>query len=202
MRYPRQQAEVVGLVDNMINGITENPQIFSHCDSVSLQNARSEYALADAALADAESKAAIAAAAKLEKFNKLQQEMKKQIKLGIVDTVDNPIQLGLIGWGTNCAPHQIEIPGSPGNLRIAAQGNDGLLCFTWDKSRSGGPVRNFIVERKQFNGNWSEWQLAGTSYNNEIKLIKQPIGIKLEYQVRASNTSGQTMPTNTVAVVL
>jgi len=58
-------------------------------------------------------------------------------------------------------------------------------------------------ERRTMNKkDWSEWQFAGTSYNSDVKLTKQSIGIKLWYQVRAGNASGQSMPTNTVAVVL
>ena len=205
MRYPRQQAEVVSLVDSMISGISEHSSIFTHCNAAALQTARNEYALADAALTDAESAMALAAERKLEKFNKLQQEMKKQIKLGVVDTVDNPVQLGLIGWGTKRAPQQIDIPGSPTNLKITAQGDNGLLCLVWEKGRNnGGPVRCYTIERRQCNGSnpYGDWMLAATALNNEHKLTKQPIGCKLEYRVKAINSSGESMPTNTVSVVL
>jgi len=43
---------------------------------------------------------------------------------------------------------------------------------------------------------------VGNSFNSEIKLTKQPIGCKLEYQVRAGNASGQIFPSNTISVVL
>jgi len=133
----------------------------------------------------------------------LQTEMKKQIKLGTVDNVNTPENLSFIGWGTKRPPSRIEIPAPPGNLRITAQGDNGMLCLVWEKGRTnGGPVRSHIIERKQFNGNWSEWQFVGSSFNNEIKLTKQPIGIKLEYQVRAGNASGQSCPSNTISVVL
>jgi len=210
MQCPRQQAEVVGLVDNIINGVSEHPEIFTLCDANALQEKRNKFEQDGLALAEAESRVAIAAAAKLESFRQLQEEMKNQIKLGVVNTRYNPEQLVYIGWGTKRDPQQIEIPSSPVNLRITAQGTEGgpepdngMLCFVWDKGRTnGGPVRSYIIERKQFNGDWSQWQFADTSYNNEIKLTKQPIGIKLWYQVRAGNASGQSGPTNTVAVVL
>ena len=203
MRYPRQQADVVGLVDSMISGISEHSAIFTHCNAAALQTARNEYALADAALTDAESAMALAAERKLEKFRKLQQEMKKQIKLGVVDTVDNPVQLGLIGWGTKRAPQQIDIPGSPLDLKIIAQG-DGMICLVWDKSKNGGPIRCYTIERRQCNGSnpYGDWMLAATALNNEYKLAKQPIGVKLEYRIKAVNTSGESFPSNTVSVVL
>ncbi len=202
MQCPRQHAEVVGLVDNIISGVSEHPEIFTLCDAGVLQAKRIKFEQDSAALLDAQSKVAIAASAKLESFRQLQQEMKNQIKLGTVDTCGNPTELSFIGWGTKREPQQIDIPSSPTNLRITAQGDKGMLCLVWDKPRGGGPVRSFIIERKQFNGNWSEWQFAGTSYNSDVKLTKQPIGIKLEYQVRAGNSSGQSYPSNTVAVVL
>ncbi len=204
MRYPRQQAEVVSLVDSMISGISEHSAIFTHCNAAALQTARNEYETANNALTDAESAMALAAERKLEKFNKLQQEMKKQIKLGVVDTVDNPVELSLIGWGTKRAPQQIEIPGSPLDLKITAQG-DGMLCLVWDKSKNGGPIRCYTIERRSFgsqNSAEGDWTLAATALNNEHKLTKQPIGCKLEYRVKAINSSGESMPGNTVSVVL
>ncbi len=203
MQIPRQQAQFVELADHIINGITEHPEIFTICNAAILEAKRVKFQQQAANLIDAESKVAIAAAAKLESYRDLQQEVKNLIKLCTVVTCGNPAELSYIGWGTKRAPRQIEIPASPGNLRITAQGDNGMLCLVWEKGRNnGGPVRSFNVERRQFNGNWSEWQLAGTSYNSDIKLTKQPIGLKLEYQVRAGNSSGQSMPTNTVSVVL
>jgi len=201
MRCPRQQLEVVNLVDQMINGITENPEKFPSCNASVLQADRQQFEQITAALNDAQAQVAIIAAQKLDIFKKMHKNMKCQIKLGVVDNVNSPENLSLIGWGTKRLPTTLEIPGQPGNLKITAQG-EGLLCLIWDKSKNGGPIRSFIIERKQFNGNWSEWQFAGTSYNSDAKLTKQPIGIKLEYQVRAGNASGQSWPTNTVAVVL
>jgi hypothetical protein len=204
MRYPRQQADVAALVDNMIGGITENPAIFTHCNAIALQNARNEYALANNALTDAESAMALAAERKLEKFNKLQQEMKKQIKLGVVDTIDNPVELGLIGWGTKREPQQIDIPAQPTELKITAQGDNGLLCLVWSKGRrDGGPIRYFAIERRQLtSGGGNDWIIISTALKNEAKLVKQPTGTKLEYRVKAINSSGESMPSNTVAVVL
>jgi hypothetical protein len=227
MRYPRQQNEVVGLVDHIINGVTEHPDKFPSCNAAILQAARDQFEQKAAALTDAQAQVAIIAAQKLEAFKKMQKDMKCQIKLGTVDNADTPENLTFIGWATKRPPSQIEIPAQPTNLKIMAQGNNGMLCLVWNKSRYSsekpngyGPVRSYIVERKfaarqqiehstsntehrTSNGNgWSDWQFVGSSFNNEIKLTKQPIGCKLEYQVRASNTSGESFPSNTISVVL
>jgi hypothetical protein len=195
--------QVVELAERMIAGISEHAEKFPSCDTAGLQLLRDEFMQASAGLNDAEAQAKIAAEDKLRKFKKLQMEIKRQLKYGTADTSNNPEEVVLMGWGIRCAPQQIEIPASPGNLRITAQGDNGLLCLVWEKGKNnGGPVRSYIIERKQFNGDWSEWQFAGTSYSGNVKLTKQPIGIKLEYQVRASNTSGESYPSNTIAVVL
>jgi len=206
MRYPRQQSNVVGLVEHIINGVTEHPDIFPHNDPAALQTARDEFAVAEAALYDARSQFLQAAALKQERFNNMQREMKKQIKLGAADNTANPENLSIIGWGIKREPQQLEIPASPGNLRITAQSNDGSLCLIWDKSRhsteklsGGGPVRCYLIERGSNSVNWT---CVSTSFETEVKLLKQPLGCKLEYRVKATNTSGESCPSNTVNVVL
>jgi len=223
--------QVVELADRMIAGISEHPEKFPSCDTAGLQALREEFMQASVNLNDAEAQATIAAEDKLRKFKKLQTEIKRQVKYGTADSSNNPEEVVLMGWGIRRDPQQIEMPGPPGSLKITAQsaegrvGDNGMLCLVWDKSRrGGGPVRSYIIERKQFTGgDWSQWQFAGNSYNNEIKLTKQPphtflrpplmrgyesrrggfaIGVKLWYQVRAGNASGVSCPSNMVAVVL
>ncbi len=202
MRYPREYNNVVSLAENMITGITENPDKFPSCDAAILQSRKDQFAQISAALADAQAQASIIAARKLELFNQLCTDLKCQIKLGSVDNVETPENLTLIGWGTKRPPSQLEIPGGPTGLKIIAQGDNGLLVLVWSKSKTGGPMRNYIIERRQLGASWSEWQFIGTSYNNEVKLKDQPTGIKLEYQIRAGNTSGESLPSNVVSVIL
>jgi len=130
--------------------------------------------------------------------------MKRQIKQGAVDTSNNPEEIVFMGWGLKRDPQTIDIPAQPGELKITAQGNNGLLCLVWRKGKAGGPVRCFTIERRvrPTGGQFGDWLLTATSLNNEAKLLKQPIGVQLEYKIRAINSSGESMPSNTVAVVL
>ena len=198
MQYPRRQVQIVALVEHMIGGISEHADIFKHCDAAELQSARDDYMAANIALTDAYSKVAAAAVDKQKKLNKLQQAMKKQIKLGMVDTCGNPVELTYIGWGGKRSPQQIEKPAQPTDLKIIAQG-DAMVCLAWLKLKAGGPVRTYIIERRANN---QDWTLAATALNNEAKLIHQPTGCKLEYRVKAINTVGETTPSNSVYVVL
>ena len=211
MRFPRTQSDTVALADNMIAGFNEHADIFVHGDPIALQTARDQYAAASAALAEAQANAALAATAKAEKFERLQEEMKKQVKLAVVDTSDDPVELGYIGWGSKHEPQPIEAPAQPSSLKVVAQGT-GMVCLSWRKGRSNaqhgqahgcGPERCFVVQRRQFDEHgWSDWQPGATALNNEAKLLKQPTGCRLEYIVKAINAGGESFPSNTVSVIL
>ena len=130
--------------------------------------------------------------------------MKNDLKLSEVDTVDDPTKLAEIGWGPRQAPQPTEAPGQPNNLHPVAEGQ-GMLWLAWDRPASGGPVRNYIVERREQpagGGEFDDWAIAGTSLNNEINLTEQPRGIQMEYRVTASNTAGESNPSNVASVVL
>ena len=51
-------------------------------------------------------------------------------------------------------------------------------------------------------GEFGEWGQAGIALETETTLMNQPRGPQLEYRVKAINTGGESMPSNTVMVVL
>ncbi len=203
-QYPRTQPNVTAQVESMIAGFIEHPQDFPHADIASLRAAHDEFMQASSDFLNAQSQANIAAERKSEKFERLAAVMKRQIKMAQADCSDDPAKLSQICWGPKANPSPVEIPASPTRLKVIAQ--EGSTVFlSWNKSsrRRGGPVRMYIIERRQLNGDgWQYWQLAANSYNPEVTLTHQPQGVKLDYQVRASNAAGTSYPTNTVAVVL
>ena len=202
-QYPRTQSNVMAQVESMINGFTNHPEDFPHADIPALQAAYNEFMQASADFMSAQSQATLAADRKLEKFNKLSAAMKKQIKLAQTDCSDNPVRLSEICWGPKANPKPIEPPSSPVNLRIIAQ-ESSTIFLSWNKPsrKHGGPVRMYVVERHVQNGNGYNWELVTNSYNNEVTLTNQPQGVKIDYQVRASNAAGTSCPTNIVTVLL
>ena len=46
------------------------------------------------------------------------------------------------------------------------------------------------------------WSHIASAINNEITLKTEPIGLRLEYRIRAVNKGGESCPSNTVCVVL
>ena len=188
----------------MMRGFAEHPEAFPHANIALLNQAYEEFAAADNKLFFIQSQAAVAAANKLEKFRKLQAAMKQQIRQASADCYNDPVKLSYINWGPKAAGHTLEVPAQPNNLKITAiEGSTVFLSWNKSSRKRGGPVRMYIIERWQQNGNSSpNWQLAAASYNPQAALKNQPTGIKLAYQVKASNAAGESCPTNMVTAVL
>jgi hypothetical protein len=129
--------------------------------------------------------------------------MKNDLKLSEVDVAADPEKLTEIGWGPRQDPQPIIAPGSPTELHPIAEGQ-GTIMLAWDKPADGGPVRNYIIERRdqQQDGTFGPWSLCSTTYNCEIDLTDQPINVRLEYRIKASNAAGESMPSNSVSVTL
>jgi len=167
-------------------------------------------------LSKAQAAAKIAAAQKAEKLRQLQAVTRRELKKSQVDTADNPVKLGQIGWGPKADPQSMQVPSQPGNLKIIAQGirgkenKKGILHISWKKSvfKRARFVRFYSVERRQMQSNGSgetllaTWSHISSTMNNEIALKNEPTGSRLEYRVRAVNKGGQSYPTNVISVIL
>ena len=208
--FPTKEAEVVALVETMIAGYTAHPADFPSIDPltdlVALQAAVSNYQGDRNSQEDARAQAKLATVAKDSKLDTLVDLMKNDLKLSEVDTASDPTKLAAIGWAPKSPPQPVQAPGQPTNLHPTAEGQ-GMLWLAWDRpaTGSGGPIRNYIVQRRQQlagGGEFSEWAIVGTSLNNEINLPDEPRGIQMEYRVVAANIGGESLPSNTSAVVL
>ena len=208
--FPRTESEVVALVQTMIAGYTAHPADFPSIDPltdlVALQTALSDYQTDRNSQEDARAQAKIATVTKDDKLDGLTELMKNDLKLSEVDVAAEPEKLTLIGWGPRQQPQPIEAPGQPTNLHPEAEG-PGNIWLKWDspEAGTGGTVRNYIIERREQpvgGGEFGTWDIVGTALNNEINLLDQPRGIQMEYRVKAANVGGESMPSNTSAVVL
>ena len=206
--FPTKEAEIVALVETMIAGYTAHPADFPSIDPlvelVALQTALGDYQTDKNTQEDARAQAKLATVTKDTKLDGLVDIMKNDLKLSEVDTVADPEKLAQIGWGPKSPPQPIEAPGQPDNFHPIAEG-PGTLWLQWDKPASGGQVRNYIIQRRQQpagGGEFGAWTVAGTALNIEINLDEQIRGIQLEYRVIAANIAGESMPSNTAAVVL
>lgn len=214
--YPRTQPEISALTESMIAGYIGHPGDFPSADVAALTTARDQYHSASVALLQAQAAAKIAATQKTEKLEQLQTVTRAQLKRSEVDTADDPVKLGQIGWGPKAEPQSMQAPSAPGNLKITAQGiggennDEGILHLSWRKSefKRARFVRFYNIERRQAesNGNGQipigPWCQVTSTINNKIALKTEPTGSRLEYRVRAVNKGGASYPSNTISVVL
>ena len=156
------------------------------------------------AVAVAQTNAKEAVAAKKKTIKSLVAAMKRDISYAEYVVGEDTEKLGLINWGTRRRREPVKLPGMPVSFEAVLQ-DSGTVYFEWKapSNGGGGPVRSYIVERRVLNGSgFDDWQVVDTTFVTEITLDSQPCGVKLEYRVKASNMSGESLPGNTVAIVL
>jgi hypothetical protein len=202
--FPRTESEIVSLAEAMVAGYTAHAADFPSITVADLQTALTTFQTNRQAQINARSQAQIATETKDEKLDLLVEMMKNDLKLSEVDVADEPEKLTEIGWAPRQQPQPEPLPGQPDELHPTVEGQ-GDIWLEWNSPAYGGIIRNYIIERREQpagGGTFGEWNVVGTSLNNEIHLLEQPRGIQMEYRVKAANVSGESMPSNTSAVVL
>lgn len=204
-QFPKREPDVLALAEQMVNGVTSHAADFPSVDGPALAELVSNYKSQVGQQELAKSQAQVATANKDEVFADMVELMKNDLKLAEVDTADDPQKLYEIGWGPRSGPTPIQAPGTPTDLHPTAEGQ-GSIWLNWEKSPvdPNRPVRIYIIERRdqQQDGTFGPWKLAQTTYNTEIQLTEQPVAIRVEYRVKAANAAGESMPSNSVSVVL
>jgi hypothetical protein len=202
--FPTKEAEVVALAEAMIAGYTAHAAEFPSVTVLDLQTALSGYQTDKSGQDDARAQAKIATETKEATLEDLVELMKNDLKLSEVDVTDDPEKLALIGWGPRQQPQPVPPPGQPENFVPTVEG-PGDVWLKWDNPSNGGTVRNYIIERRDEpagGGDFGPWEVVETSLSKEVHLLEQPRGIQMEYRVIAANVSGESLPSNTAAVVL
>ena len=203
--FPKREADAVALADAMIAGYQQNPSVFPHADVTALQTLRTAYQTKKNEQLDAEAKAQLATEGKDAALVSLEDLMKVQLRQSEVDTADDAEKLGLIGWGPKAPAQPSNPPGQPRNLDPVVQGPS-TLFLDWKAPAPGpgGRVRTYLVERREqvSGGAFNEWHQVGIALDSELTLTEQPRNVQMEYRVIAVNNGGNSLPSNTAAVVL
>ena len=203
--FPKREADAVALADAMIAGYQQNPSVFPHADATTLQTLRTAYQTKKNEQLDAEAKAQLATEGKDAALVSLEDLMKVQLRQSEVDTADDAEKLGLIGWGPKAPAQPSNPPGQPRNLDPVVQGPS-TLFLDWKAPAPGpgGRVRTYLVERREqvSGGAFNEWHQVGIALDSELTLTEQPRNVQMEYRVIAVNNGGNSLPSNTAAVVL
>jgi Fibronectin type III domain len=202
--FPTKEADITALTYRMVFGYMSHPLDFPHANLFALSTGYTSYAGKRDAQVQAKAAVALATENKNRQLATLTGIMKNCLKTSEVDTTANPEKLTLIGWAPRPAPAAAEPPNTPMNFTAVSQGSK-TVFLEWDSPVSGGPVRNYIIHRRQQpagGGQFGEWEIVGTSLNNEINLLAQPRGVQMEYWVKAVNTGGESNFSNTAAIIL
>ncbi len=205
-QFPKAEADVAALAASMMAGYFTHGADFPSADPIALDMARIAYATAKNAQTDAMAAAQVATEAKDTVLDTLEYVMRAELKKSEVDVGGDGEKLEYIGWGPKSAPSPSAPPGQPRSLESVAQGA-GTLLLDWKAPArgSGGSVRTYIIERREQpagGGEFGPWAQIGIAIESETSLAGQPRGPQLEYRVKAVNVGGESIPSNTVAVVL
>jgi len=202
-KFPKTEADIVALAEQMIAGLTAHAADFPSLSKAGLEAVLVNYKEQKQTQDEAKGQLLLATTAKDEDLDFLIETMKNDLKKAEVDCTNIPQTLHEIGWGPRQEPQPIEAPGSPTELHPISEGQ-GTIWFKWEKPSNGGPVRNYLIERRdlQQGGDFGPWMLVDTIYNREINLSGQPEAVRLEYRVKAANAAGESVPSNSISVFL
>jgi len=205
-QFPKAEADVSALTMSMMSGYSTHAADFPSADPAALGAAFSPYMVAKNAQTDAMAAAQVATEAKNTALDALEEVMRAELKKSEVDVGSDGDKLEYIGWGPKSAPSPSTPPGQPRNLESVIQGA-GTLFLDWKAPArgTGGTVRTYIIERREQpagGGEFGVWSQVGIAMESETSLTNQPRGPQLEYRVKAVNVGGESIPSNTVAIVL
>jgi hypothetical protein len=206
MDFPTNEAKIKRLCDHMLDGYMWHAPDFPHINRISLHSKRLLYIGAKKAFVEARAKERIATKAKNDSLAELKSVMQNCLRKSIVDTSANPEKLKLIGWSPKAAPQPSDIPAQPLNLRVIAKEGRNIQ-LEWDSPDvclAGRPkIRHYVIECCQQNGEGiSGWSMIQISYRTQMSLCNQPPKVLLNYRVKAVNMAGESLPSNSVSVVL
>ena len=89
--------------------------------------------------------------------------------------------------------------------KVLTQGA-GAVMLDWKAPArgSGGSVRTYVIERREQTegGEFGDWRQVGIALETQALIMNQPRGVQLEYRIKAINTAGESLPSNTAVVVL
>ena len=204
-KFPKREADILALANAMYAGYIAHAADFPSRSTFAIAISRIRYLNARKAQTEALAAAQVATDKKDAKLAALVELMKAELKKSEVDVGADSEKLEYIGWGPKAPPSPADPPGQPRNLDAVIQGaNTVLLDFKAPARGSGGQVRTYVIERRDQpqDGEFGNWQQTGIALESETTIMNQPRGVQLEYRVKAVNTGGESLPSNSVAVVL
>ena len=200
-RFPKKEAEVAALAENLWRGLWTNRPIYQQppVHPLGLQFRRIIYLNSRGTFLAARAAAESAITTKDEALADLIKALKSNIRYAENTVNFDDDKLKLIGWAGRRKQSILQPPGQARLLEAPRQG-DGWVLLDWKAPADGGKPRVYKIQRrKRTNG---DWQDVATAVITEATLVEQPQKTELEYRIIAINKAGDSQPSNTVMVVL
>jgi len=200
-RFPSREAEITAAAVKLIEGLTDNPEIFPSPSvppdelAVTLQRYR------DAAEAAAKATAAARDAYSLkdDALEDLTDQMRSDYKYAESVAGRDEGKLLLVGWAARASRNRLQPPAQARDLEVVRSGK-GWISLDWRQAPDGGEVAAYEVQVSR--PEEGLWQNVGTALDTELLLSNQERGVELEYHVVAVNRAGKANPSNAVRVTL
>ncbi|MEX2243903.1 MAG: fibronectin type III domain-containing protein [Fimbriimonadaceae bacterium] len=211
-KYPTRKADKENLYDDMVAGIAANPTEYPSglgepfdtgvlVGLITAKNNASNTRQAD------ESQFRLSVEAEGDTFDAVDEEARRLLNLAIATHGVKSNNLTLIGWGPT-GTGTSNLPGQPRTLE--AQSQLPSSCFLdWKApapAAGAGRVGFYRVERRvrtlagAQTEDWGAWQL--TPIESEITVTGLERGVEYDFRVIAVNAAGDSVPSNTVTLVL
>jgi Fibronectin type III domain len=201
MRYPKSEAGRIILAQQVIAGLTANSELDTGAPvkAAALQTRLDGFIAKRNAATLKEAESVQATQDKDDELELFDEDLKSDLRFLELKAKKNEALLNEFGWGLPDDPTKLEKPGQPRTLEAPAQGA-GFLFLDWKEAIDGGAVVNYKVQRRTLpNG---VFEVVDSSIPSEITLLNQPRGVELEFRVIAVNKAGESVPSNTISVVL
>lgn len=198
-RFPKSEAEIIALCQQIIAGLPGSN--FGHFSVTETElrnqldifvNKRNEAMLSEASFRQD-------IVEKDSEMVTLTDLMKSVLRYAENVAHGDDAMLQVIGWGARAPSNQLRAPEQPRTLEAPKQG-EGWVFLDWKEPVGGGAVAFYKIQRRILPaGHWAD---AASAIPSDYTLIEQPRGAELEYRIVSVNRAGESMPSNTVMVVL
>lgn len=200
-QFPRTEAEVLALIEQMIIGLSENPDFPSPpLSSSELRNLRDAFNSSSAAQVAAQAAEEEATDTKHADYKAMLAGMKAVLSYSEHAAAGNDAKLNRIGWAARSPNTPMNEPGQPLMLQITQHG-PGEVSLQWKRPEEGGVVAYYVVKRL-YQAEGEIWTPVHTGIDRNATLTNQEHGKTVEYCVVAVNKAGESTPSNSVIVVV
>jgi hypothetical protein len=198
-QFPLSETEILGLAQAIITGLKAHPDEFPNPPVIAddLQTLVGNVLGTRDEITHHQALAVAATNRNHQNLQNLSDAMRLNLKYA-EQTVPKE-KWSLLGWAQRAEPVALQIPGQPRNLECLRHG-DNSIQLDWKAPKDGGKVAIYHIERRIMPD--GPWALAVTSFETEIILSDQLRGQTSEFRVIASNKAGDSVVSNSVAVII